>query len=230
MPIQEAKACGVPTLVTDYTAMREKGRFPNYSHFEELNYTSKTYSCHKGGDVINVGRYYYEPETNCKRAHPDIEDLADKMFAMINDQARLKALKKEARQCAEDNYDWNVLWKQWEYVLDNVKVMDRSGTWDSPIAEHEEVAAIPVPEGLSDEEYVEWLYLNVLKYPAVDPEGAKVWVQHLGLGVTREQIMQQFVAIGNQQSDGSKQRDQIRSQVAGVSGAAGAPKPKQEFV
>jgi glycosyltransferase involved in cell wall biosynthesis len=35
MPIQEAKACGVPTLVTDYTAMREKGRIPNYKHIKK---------------------------------------------------------------------------------------------------------------------------------------------------------------------------------------------------
>jgi len=228
MPIQEAKACGVPTLATDYTAMREKGRFPDYSHFEELGYTSQTYTCHKGGEVIDVGRYYYEPETSCMRAHPDIEDLADKMFAMISNQEKLDSLGVEARTCAEDNYDWNVLWKQWEYVLDNVKIKDRLQTWDSPIAEHEDIAAVPVPAALSDEQYVEWLYLNVLKYPSVDPEGAKVWVQHLGLGVTREQIMQQFVAIGNQQSDGSKMRDQIRQQVAGLT--INLPKPKQEFV
>ena len=228
MPIQEAKACGVPTLVTDYTAMREKGRMPDYSHFEELGYNAKTYSCHKGGDVIDVGRYYHEPETSCIRAHPDIEDLADKMFAMISNQEKLDELSIEARKCAEDNYDWDVLWKQWEYVLDNVKIKDRSTTWDSPIAEYDDVAAVPVPDGLSDEEYVEWLYLNVLKYPSVDPEGAKVWVHHLSLGVPREQIMNQFVTIGNQQSDGSKLRDQIRQQVAGAS--VNIPKPKQEFV
>jgi glycosyltransferase involved in cell wall biosynthesis len=216
MPIQEAKACGVPTLVTDYTAMREKGRFPDYAHFEELNITKDNYTCPKGGDIIEVGRYYYEPETNCKRAHPDVEDLAEKMFDMINDKHHLSVLSKEARECTEENYDWNVLWKQWEYVLDNIKPLDRSATWDSPISTHEEVTLQTVPDGLDDEAYVEWLYLNILKYPSVDPDGAKTWVQHLSMGVPREQLMKQFVAIGNQQSDGSKLRDQIRQQVAGV--------------
>jgi len=228
MPIQEAKACGVPTLATDYTAMREKGRFPNYDHFKELGYTEENYTCHKGGDVINVGRYFHEPETSCKRAHPDIEDLADKMFSMISNPENLDKLSKEAHECAITNYDWNVMWKQWEYVLDNIKPLNRLETWDSPINTIEEIKSIPTPAGLSDEQYIEWLYLNVLKYPTVDPGGAKMWVDNLRQGVTREQIMQQFVSIGNQQSDVSKMRDSIRRQFAGinVTGNQG----KQEFV
>lgn len=227
MPIQEAKACGVPTLVVDYTAMREKGRYPNYSHFEESGITEKTYTCHKGGDVIEVDRYYYEPETSCKRALPNIQDLAEKMRDMINDPDRLAELGKEARQCVVDNYDWEKVWRDWEFVLDGVKIKDRSETWDSPIAEIDEVKAIPVPANLNDEQYVSWLYLNVLKYPSVDTQGAKMWIEHLGHGVTRDQLMQQFVAIGNQQSTDSKIRDQVRMQFSGVRMAG---KKKQELV
>lgn len=231
MPIQEAKACGVPTLVTDYTAMREKGRYPNYSHFEELGFTSENYTCSKGGEVIDVGRYYYEPETSCKRAHPSVDDLADKMYRLISDKTRLAFMSAEARQCTEENYDWNVLFKQWEYVLDNIQPLDRAQTWDSPVAELDEIKPIPVPANLSDEQYVEWLYLNVLKYPVVDPQGAKTWVQHLQLGITREQLMQQFVAIGNQQADGSKLRDKIRREVSQVTGEQPVTRrPVQEFV
>jgi glycosyltransferase involved in cell wall biosynthesis len=230
MPIQEAKACGVPTLVTDYTAMREKGRYPAYSHFEELGFNEANYTCPKGGDVINVGRYYYEPETSCKRAHPDVEHLADQMHDLITDRERLEKMSREARECAEENYNWNILWKQWEYVLDNVKIKDRSETWDSPIGESETIKPIDVPNGLTDEQYVEWLYINVLKYPVVDPDGAKTWVQHLGLGVPRERLMQQFVQIGNQQSDSSKMRDQIRQQVSGFKSPKEATRRKQEFI
>lgn len=229
MPIQEAKACGVPTLVTDYTAMREKGRYPNYAHFEESGITEKNYTCSKGGDVIDVGRYYYEPETSCKRALPDIADLALKMRNMISDPERLAELRKEARECVEENYDWDKLWHQWEYVLDNVKIIDRSETWDSPISEIAEVTGMPVPTNLSDEQYVSWLYLNVLKYPSVDTEGAKMWIGHLEQGVTRDRLMQQFVAIGNQQSSSSKMRDQIRIQMGGKPIATQTSK-QQEFV
>jgi len=230
MPIQEAKACGVPTLVTDYTAMREKGRYPSYSHFEENKINEKTYTCHLGGDVINVQRYYYEPETSCKRALPDIADLARKMRDMICDTDRLEKLSREARQCVETNYDWEQLWKQWEFVFDNVKILDRSTTWDSPVADIDSIHSVPVPNNLNDEQYVSWLYLNILKYPSVDTDGAKMWIAHLQQGVTREQLMQQFITIGNQQLSGSKLRDQIRMQVSGGSVSTGEVKRVQELI
>lgn len=215
MPIQEAKSCGVPTLVMDYTAMREKGRYPDYSHFAEAGINEKNYTCHKGGEVINVDRYYYEPETSCKRALPDIADLARKMRDMINDPERLKQLGREARECVETNYDWNNQWKQWEFVLDNVTILDRSQTWDSPINEPDKIVPVPVPANLNDEQFVSWLYLNILKYPTVDTEGAKMWISHLAQGVSRDQLLQQFVAIGNQQSNANSVRDQIRLEVGG---------------
>lgn len=229
MPIQEAKACGVPTLATDYTAMREKGRYPNYSHFKEIDFNESNYTCHKGGEVINVDRYYYEPETSCKRALPDINDLAQKMRDMITDQDRLAKMGEEARECVELNYDWEKIWRQWEFVLDGVKILDRADTWDSPIAEGNEIKSVPVPANLTDEQYVSWMYLNILKYPSVDTEGAKMWVNHLQQGVTRDQLMQQFVSIGNQQASGSKLRDQIRQQLSGQIGTVAQSKT-QEFV
>jgi len=227
MPIQEAKACGVPTLVTDYTAMREKGRYPDYDHFEDLGINEKNYTLDKGGETIDVGRYYYEPETSCMRAHPDVSDLADKMFKMLSDKERLKKMSVEARECVEEHYDWNELWKQWDYVLENIKPYDRSETWDSPIEDHDEVAAVPMPDGLTNEQFVDWLYMEVLKYSQVDPEGAKTWVRHLEAGATREQLMSQFVQIGNQQSNASKARDHVRRQVAGIKPIQ---KRTQEFV
>ena len=228
MPIQEAKACGVPTLVVDYTAMREKGRYPDYPHFELAGVTEENYTCHHGGDVINVDRYYYEPETSCKRALPDIADLALKMRNLINDKVNLEQLGRDARKCVEDNYDWNKLWHQWEFVLDNIKILDRSETWDSPVSEIDTVVSIPVPSNLSDEQYVDWLYLNVLKYPTVDTEGAKMWVSNLQQGITREQLMQQFVNIGNQQSSATKLRDKVRLEIGGVTQIT--PRKTQEFV
>jgi glycosyltransferase involved in cell wall biosynthesis len=228
MPIQEAKACGVPTLVTDYTAMREKGRYPEYDHFDELGYNESNYTCNKGGQTIDVGRYYHEPETSCLRAHPSVEDMADKMYALISDKQKLTHMGQEARECAEENYDWDKLWKQWEYILDNIKPLDRTTTWDSPIGSHDAVVALDIPDGLDDNSYVEWLYLNVLKYPAVDPDGARNWVEHLRRGITREQLMQQFVSIGNQQADSTQLRDQIRSQAVSRGGVG--EKRVEEFI
>lgn len=228
MPIQEAKACGVPTLATDYTAMREKGRFPDYSHFKELGYTKDNYTCNLGGEVIKVGRYYYEPETSCKRAHPDVSDMADKMFSMIDDKERSSTMRVDARRCAEENYDWNKLYKQWEDVFDKIVPLDRSKTWDSPIDSLPQIEQQQIPDRLTDDEYISWLYLNILKYPKVDPNGAIYWKNHLDSGVTRQQLMEQFVAIGNSQGDLTKQRDRFRSQLVNPSEINVSK--KQEFV
>jgi glycosyltransferase involved in cell wall biosynthesis len=212
MPIQEAKACGVPTAVVDYTAMREKGRFPEYAH---LKGQEDQYTCHKGGRTINVGRYYYEPETSCRRAHPDIEHMADVMADMLNDEWYEEACGS-ARKCAEDNYNWDELIKRWEFVLDKVRPKSRVNTWDAPIEIIEPVAAKPIPTNLNNDQFVEWLYLEILGYEHVDPTGAKMWTEHLQNGVAREQLLAHFVQLGNQQQNKHMARQNILARVAGV--------------
>jgi glycosyltransferase involved in cell wall biosynthesis len=219
MPIQEAKACGVPALVVDYSAMREKGRFPKeYTHFKDLKINEENYSCHKGGDTIDIKRYYYEPETSCMRALPDIEDMANKMRNILTDQERHKQMSLDARKCVEDNYDWNRLWKQWEFVLDNVKIKDRVQTWDSPITVHAVLEPPKIPDNLSDVAYIDWLYIHIMKYPKVDSAGAEMWLQHLKNGITREQLLQQFLNISRQQENEDNARQSIRAEMARLSG------------
>jgi hypothetical protein len=212
MPIQEAKACGVPTAVTDYTAMREKGRFPDYKHLEGQR---DTYTCHHGGKSINVGRYYYEPETSCKRAHPDVEHMAEVMAEMITAENK-EEMSAAARKCAEDNYDWDKLIERWEFVLDKVKSKPRENTWDAPLEVVAPVAVKPIPEGLNDDQFIEWLYMEILHYKSVDPAGATTWLQNLQQGVTREKLLEHFVQIGNQQQDGHAGRQAALAKVAGV--------------
>lgn len=212
MPATESKACGVPVIVTDHSALIEKGRFPK--EFVHLNGQEKTYTINKGGIIHKIAAHRHEPETGCLRAVPDVKDLAEKMRLLVTDTDLRSKMSKEARECAEENYDWNKLAKRWEYVLDNVKIIDRQKTWESPITPQITIAPHPVPENLSDEQYVHWLYLNVLKYPSVDPDGAKMWIDHLMRGISRQQIMDQFIMIGNQQSDSSKTRDMLRNKIA----------------
>jgi glycosyltransferase involved in cell wall biosynthesis len=221
MPIQEAKACGVPTLVTDYTAMSEKGRLPSeYAHLKD---TIDEYSCHKGGETIDIGRYYYEPETSCKRAHPSVEDMALKMRNMVVDEVRRKKMGEEARICAETNYNWDELFKRWEFVFDNIRPKPRSSTWDSPIGSTAAIEPLPIPEGLDDSQFLEWLYVTILKYDRVDLIGAKTWMEHLQGGVAREQLLQHFVGLGNQQQDKHITRERVRARLAGVNQTPNAP-------
>lgn len=220
MPIQEAKACGVPSLVMDYTAMREKGRFPDYEHFKKIGLDESSYSCHLGGETIDVQRYYYEPETSCMRALPDIDDLARKMRDLLVDDSRRETMSAEARQCVEENYDWDKLSKQWEFVLDKITPKDRSDSWDSPIVIKANDFPAAIPDGMDDGQFVEWLYLSVLKYPQVDPGGAQNWLSQLQSGATRDQLFEQFKQIASAGEDGENARQRVRAAIAKQKGEA----------
>jgi len=233
MPIQEAKACGVPTLVMDYTAMREKGRFPQeYMHFAKHKITEENYGAHRGGEVIRVDRYYYEPETSCMRALPDLDDMAQKMRDIITNKERHAKMVTDARQCAENVYDWDKLYKQWEFLFDSIKIKDRTNTWNSPVVVHETPKPPTPPDNLDDEKYVDWLYLNIMKYPTVDTNGAQMWLHHLKNGLSRQQLFDQFVNLSKQQDDDENSRQKIRASVALAKGEAVImpTKPKMEFV
>lgn len=197
MPVQEAKACGVPTLATDYSATAEKGRFPSeYIHLQGVK--PEEYTVSKGGIAIPVGRYYYEPETSCKRAHPDVLVLADQMYKILTDDSLREKMGREARECAEENYDWDKLAEKWEYVLNNVKIKDRATTWDQPHAVQSLASEVRIPDGLSDDALLDFLYLKVLEYPRVDDAGKAQWLSSLQAGQTRDYIIQTFRSIADQ--------------------------------
>ena len=213
MTCQEMKACGVPIIVTDHSATTEKGRFPaEYIHIKELGIKEEDYTVNKGGMTHKVVGYRHEPETHCLRAVPDINDIAEKMKLLITDDKLRAQMSVDARACAEQNYDWDKMAKQWEFVFDNIKPIDRTKTWDSPIEIIEPVKSTVIPDNLSDEQYISWLYLEILKYPKIDEAGAAMWLQHLQKGVTRQQLMDQFVQIANQQIEPSRQRNLLRQQ------------------
>jgi len=208
MPVQEAKSCGVPTLVTDYSATAEKGRFPaEYQHLKGVK--SEEYTVSKGGIAIPVGRYYYEPETSCRRAHPDVSVLADQLYQLLTDDADREKMSIEARECAEENYDWDKLAKRWEYVLDNVKIKDRSTTWDKPHEILTSTDEVQVPDGLSDSALIDFLYINILKYPRVDDAGKEQWLASMQAGQTREKIIQSFRSIANSAVNESNQVNEL---------------------
>jgi glycosyltransferase involved in cell wall biosynthesis len=217
MPCNEAKACGIPVMATDYSAMSEKVRFPSeFIHFKELNIKEQDYTMHLGGLPIEIERFYYEPETSCRRALPNTHDMADKMKDLICNPDKLSKMSKDARLSAESNYNGAEIAKQWEYILDNIQIFNRDETWNSPIEVSADIQPAQAPTNLSDEQFVEWLYLNILKYPTVDTNGAQMWIEHLKHGITREQLMAQFVSLGNQQVNQTKARDMLRSQIDNI--------------
>lgn len=200
MPIQEAKACGCPTLVVDYSAMAEKGRFHDeYVHFKDKDFNKDEYTVHHGGAAIPVERFYYEPETSCKRALPDTSELADQMYELLTDDKKRNKMRVDARRCVEENYDWDKLVQEWEYVLDNMDILDRSTTWDKTHKIVETRKAGDIPEGLNDSEFIDHLYLKVLKYPKVDDAGKQHWLAALEAGESREAVCRAFEQVIGQE-------------------------------
>jgi len=189
MPVQEAKACGTPVLVTDYAAIAEKGRLPTeYDHIDKAGYT-----VHKGGETMDVAYLYEEPETTCWRAMTSVDDCAHKMAKMISDRERLTKLRVEARECVEDNYDWDKNWKNWEFILDHLTPMDRDATWDKPVSLIE-IDNTELPITASDDEFVTWCYTKLLGYKGlndIDDEGRKNWMHKLAVEKSRGIPVQQ---------------------------------------
>ncbi len=155
MPVLEAKACGVPTLVVDYSAMEDHANSP-------------------GGIPIRVQRYFYEPviETEQKRALPDNEDCASKLYQLLKKGSKeLNRLGQQARNYVTEDMDdfnlprhsWDRIAKIWENHFDTCEIPDREQTWEStkPKLVHPNLS---IPQNLNNEEFVTWCIENILQH------------------------------------------------------------------
>jgi glycosyltransferase involved in cell wall biosynthesis len=167
VPIVEAKACGIPGLYQNYSAMED--------HVQN-----------GGGMPIKVERMYTESETMSKRSLPDIEDLAAKLKTLIKDKARLKKLSEEARAVAVEKHDWTITTKKLESIIDKMDLPDRSKTWDAP-PNVKFVAPSRSPQGLSDPEFIYWCYINILGRKP-EEKGFSDWMNSLKNGTPRDKI------------------------------------------
>lgn len=227
MPVQEAKACGVPVVVTDYAAIAEKGRLPiEYEHIDRENYT-----VHKGGVTMDVAYLYEEPETTCWRAMTSVEDCAKKMGELLMNEEARKQMSKEARECAEKNYDWDRNYKEWEFILDHITPLDRTKTWDKPASLIEIDKSTPGLE-ISDDDFVIWCYTKLLGYAnegEIDDDGRRNWLQKLHVeasrGVPRERTRQEILGYFKGQAEARNATERLR---VGVNHAPIQPEPEQD--
>lgn len=147
MPINDAKACGVPVMAVEYSAMTEQ-------------------AYNGGGIPLKVQRMNQEPlnQTNQLRAWADNDYLAEKMFEFATAPQEYKIqLEKEARECVEKYYNWNGIAEIWEKVLDEVLVPDQKITW---LSEMKLVQPnLNIPPNLTNEQFVAFCYSEILKKP-----------------------------------------------------------------
>lgn len=172
MPIVEAKACGVPVLCVDYSAMSEQGR--------------------NGGALpIRVQTLESEGTTGVYRALFDRDDLATKMAQVLSDDNKeeYEKMKIEARECVEKEYNWDIQYKKWEKILDAVEIQDRSTTWDKPVAFLSPIKQ-NAPAQICDEDFVAWCYTNILDKADEphDSPGFVNWINSLAKDTPRLNI------------------------------------------
>lgn len=148
MCINDSKACGVPAMVVEHSAMLEQGY-------------------NGGGIPIPVQKHYQEPctQTNQLRALPDNEYTAHKLYELFSEDGlkELRRLGVEARETIEKYYTWEKVAKTWENAIDTMECPPQSQTWFAPPKVVKPDTQIP--DGLSNELFVEWCYRNILRRP-----------------------------------------------------------------
>ena len=167
MPQVEATACGVPIASSNYSAMEDVVRWTK-------------------GYPINIQKMYREVETNAERVFPDNDHLVDTMIKhlMLSPEEKQKK-SQEVRDATVSRYDWDDCAKVWMDYIDTYKPKILQGKWDAPprpMQIHEKA-----PEGLTNEQFVEFIYNAVLLEPdnAFGYEATKL-VRDLNIGAQVE--------------------------------------------
>lgn len=115
IPQVEAASCGIPVITIDHGAMKEVG--------ENI-----------GADLVPVSRIFRELESNTDRIYPDNDaciNLISK-YLEIDDITKMKSAK-DIRSKLLDHYSWEKTAKEFETIIDNVKLSGLQGKWDSPL-------------------------------------------------------------------------------------------------
>jgi hypothetical protein len=163
--IAEAKACGIPAMAVDYSAMSE-----------QVN----TFGCFP----IEVERYFYESvlETEQRRALPDNKDAIRKIrdFFKLSEDTK-KAMSHAVRVDAATNYSFDRAAKVFEDAIDNTEILDRTKTWDNPVPQYMPCNT-NVPRAFkSVDQMIDWCFLNIL---GQDPRSDIAFRNSLIKGIT----------------------------------------------
>ena len=172
IPIQEAKLCELITLVT------------NYSCGEDLCVSSS-------GSMPLKWTEYWEPQTHFIKATTDPDSIASNLSKVYRmPVARKSELGKKSRKFVIDNFSVEVIGGKIEEFLDGCE----KTIYDFNDQEEKKDPYVEVPEIQDDEEWILWLYHNILKMKGLDKDddGFKYWKQELTNGKSKKDIENYF--------------------------------------
>ena len=171
LPIMESKACGVPGMYQNYSAMED--------HVEN-----------GGGFAIDVERFYHEAETSSIRSLPKVEDITKKMAKLALNPKLRKRMGEEARQCAVKMHSWADTAAKLEKIFDGVELLDRNKTWDA-LPQYQFISNAQPPANMDNDTFVKWCYINILgRMP--DQAGYSNWMTALEKGTSRNEVYNFF--------------------------------------
>ena len=210
MAIAEFKACGVPVIAPPYSAMEEQ--------VVDIGNEERR---HRGGIPVKIERFFTEQQSMLYRCLFSREDLADKIYDTLTmPKKEHDTLCREARECAEEIYNWKNSIETWEKIIDEIEVDPVGETWESPISIIKPKAD-QAPHTNSAEEFVDWCHDNFLNNDDIITDYQKSrMVLSLKAGynvdkkkpdekVTPEGMIERFRGIMNLKNESERYRDVV---------------------
>jgi glycosyltransferase involved in cell wall biosynthesis len=167
LPIVEAKACGIPGLYSNYSAMED--------HVEN-----------GGGLPIDVASFYTEAETMAVRSIPSVQSLVDGLKRLLTKQKQREDMGTAARKCSENLHNWKITADIFDKIFEELDINDRNKTWDKR-PEYKIFNERTLPTNLNNEQFVMACY-NLILGRNPDSEGFNNWMNSLAKGATREGV------------------------------------------
>lgn len=117
LPISDAKSCGIPVIVTDYSALAEQGHSPGGLACPPDNFGQEPYTTSTG--QIRVVKL-------------DHDVLVKQLYDLATIPGMAKEIGEAGRKLMEQVYDWSKIARIWQSVIEETKPLDRNLTWYGP--------------------------------------------------------------------------------------------------
>lgn len=179
IPIQEAKLTELITLVTNYSCGED--------------------SCNEDGASIPLDwAEYREPGTQFIKASTYPSSIAKQLNKVLGMKPELrKELGKKGRKWVIDNFSTEVIGKQLEEFIDSQEIANFE--FNNQFEQRNPHAEIPHIQ--DNEQWLVYMYENILKMRDRDENGIKYWLNELSRGIDRGSIENYFRFKANQENN-----------------------------